>query len=142
MENKIQEINDFIQAERAQLLNHKLYHKIQRISDLQKFTEGHVYAVWDFMSLLKALQVKLTCTTIPWFASHSPVTRYLINEIVLAEESDEYIDGTRLSHFEMYIDAMKGLGADIDPIFTLIHNLQAGINIKDALENSTWIKEL
>ncbi|GGE32006.1 DUF3050 domain-containing protein [Sphingobacterium cellulitidis] len=136
MKNKIQEINDFIQAERAQLLNHKLYHKIQRISDLQKFTEGHVNAVWDFMSLLKALQVKLTCTTIPWFASHSPVTRYLINEIVLAEESDEYIDGTRLSHFEMYIDAMKGLGADIDPIYNLIHNLQAGINIKDALEES------
>jgi hypothetical protein len=37
------------------------------------------------MSLLKALQSKLTCTTTPWFATANPET---INEIVLAEESD------------------------------------------------------
>ncbi len=136
MKNNVQAINEYIQAERNHLLNHELYHKIQKVKDLQKFTEGHVYAVWDFMSLLKALQIKLTCTTIPWFASPSPVTRYLINEIVLAEESDEYIDGQRLSHFEMYIDAMKGIGADVNPILELIQNLQAGIKIKDALDNS------
>ena len=95
----IQQINNYIKEEREQLLNHSLYKKIKTINDLHKFLEVHVYAVWDFMSLLKALQQKLTCTTTPWFASENPETRYLINEIVLAEESDISIDGRRLSHF-------------------------------------------
>jgi hypothetical protein len=56
------------------------------------------------MSLLKALQSKLTCTTTPWFATANPETRYLINEVV-AEESDLTIDGRRQSHYEMYIEA-------------------------------------
>jgi hypothetical protein len=38
--------------------------------------------------------------------STNPETRYLINEIVVAEESDLTIDGRRQSH-EMYIEAMK-----------------------------------
>jgi hypothetical protein len=59
------------------------------------------------MSLLKALQSKLTCTTTLWFATTNPQTRYLINEIVVAEESDLTIDGQRSSHYEMYIEAMK-----------------------------------
>ena len=111
--NRIAEINEYIAAEREVLLQHPLYRKIKTIKNLRSFTEGHVYAVWDFMSLLKALQIKLTCTTLPWFASEHPSTRYLINEIVLAEESDEYIDGRRLSHFEMYLDAMDAMGADL-----------------------------
>jgi hypothetical protein len=57
------------------------------------------------MSLLKALQSKLTCVRQPWFATAK--TRYLINEIVVAEESDLTIDGRRQSHYEMYIEAMK-----------------------------------
>src|SRR5690606_9377500 len=97
---KIQVLNNYIAAVREELLHHPLYQKIVDIHGLRTFTEGHVYAVWDFMSLLKALQAQLTCVKVPWFASPYPTTRYLINGIVLAEESDEYIDGRRLSHFE------------------------------------------
>ena len=64
------------------------------------------------MSLLKALQAKLTCTTTPWFATKNPETRYLINEIVLAEETDLTLDGRRQSHYEMYIEAMEACGAN------------------------------
>jgi hypothetical protein len=70
-----------------------------------------MYSQWDFMSLLKALQSKLTCTTTPC-SPPKPETRYLINEIVVAEESDLSIDGRRQSHYEMYIEAMQDCGAN------------------------------
>ena len=69
-------INQTIQPQKERLLQHPLYEKVKTIDDLRQFLECHVYAVWDFMSLLKALQNKLTCTTTPWFASENPETRY------------------------------------------------------------------
>ncbi|EHO15222.1 DUF3050 domain-containing protein [Myroides odoratimimus] len=129
----IQEINAQIAEERNALLQHPLYHKIKTIPHLCTFMEGHVYAVWDFMSLLKALQQQLTCTTTPWFASEFPQTRYLINEIVLAEESDLAYDGQRLSHFEMYLDAMITAKADTTAIEALIRTLKSGTPIFEAI---------
>ncbi|MGJ1388683.1 DUF3050 domain-containing protein [Sphingobacterium spiritivorum] len=132
--DRIQEVQDYIQTERDVLLKHPLYEKLNDLESLKHFTEVHVYAVWDFMSLLKALQVKLTCTQVPWFASAYPNTRYLINEIVLAEESDEYIDGSRLSHFEMYLDAMLTIGADPQAMLDFIDSLRNGVNIQTAID--------
>ena len=129
----IQTVNQLITPERQALLEHPLYQKITTIAHLQQFMEGHVYAVWDFMSLLKALQQKLTCTTTPWFASPYPQTRYLINEIVLAEESDLAMDGQRLSHFEMYIDAMHDAQANIKIINAFLQQLQGGTTIHQAI---------
>ncbi|MFZ4861838.1 DUF3050 domain-containing protein [Sphingobacterium sp. Mn56C] len=134
---KIQETNAFIREERAALLHHALYKRINSISDLKIFTEGHVYAVWDFMSLLKALQINLTCTQVPWFASPNPDVRYLINEIVLAEESDEYFDGRRLSHFEMYLDAMQHMGADVSEVLGFLKEVSAGNSIFEVIEKSS-----
>lgn len=142
--NKMEEINAYIQDERAQLLAHPLYSKIRDIKDLRLFTQIHVYAVWDFMSLLKSLQGRLTCTQVPWIATAYPNTRYLINEIVLAEESDEYIDGRRLSHFEMYLDAMVSMGADtsaIDEFVTLIKQGEQVSLAIDRLESDSRVKE-
>jgi hypothetical protein len=68
------------------------------------------------MSLLKTLQCNLTCTTVPWFPKGSAETRYLINEIIVGEESDEDLNGIRKSHFELYLDAMKQCGADTSKI--------------------------
>lgn len=133
MENTI---NKAIEAEKQLLLNHSLYAKIKTVDDLHRFLEFHVYAVWDFMSLLKALQQKLTCTTTPWFATPNPQTRYLINEIVLAEESDLALDGRRLSHFEMYLEAMDSCGADISGISTFIKSIQNSESIFDAIADA------
>lgn len=138
----MEEINDYIAVERNILLQHPLYSKIKTIRHLRAFTEGHVYAVWDFMSLLKALQMKLTCTTLPWFASDLPSTRYLINEIVLAEESDEYIDGRRLSHFEMYLDAMGQMGADLHLINKFVVHAKQAASIFDAIALTTLDKRI
>jgi len=67
--------------------------------------EHHIYAVWDFMSLLKALQAAVAPAQSPWMPSSRPELRRFINEIVLGEECDEYnVAGMRrfISHFELY----------------------------------------
>ncbi len=123
----IETVNTSIQRQKQQLLQHPLYEKVQTLEDLHCFLESHVYAVWDFMSLLKALQSKLTCTTTPWFATPNSEIRYLINEIVVAEESDLTLDGKRQSHFEMYLHAMRACGAktvDIESFIESVFSLQ------------------
>lgn len=128
-------IQAFIEEEKDLLNNHPLYSKIKTLEHLQKFTQVHVFAVWDFMSLLKALQIELTCVTIPWFASEYPNTRYLINEIVLAEESDTFIDGRRLSHFEMYMDSMESMGSNTSYIKDFLTNVKKSNDIFQSIEN-------
>ena len=132
----IETIHHSIQAQKEQLLQHSLYNKIQNLDDLHQFLESHVFAVWDFMSLLKALQAKLTCTTTPWFATKNPETRYLINEIVLAEETDLSIDGRRQSHYEMYLEAMEDCGADTTKINTFLDQVTSLHNIFVAIKQS------
>lgn len=131
-----QDINQSIAPLRDVLLQHPLYAKIKTPEDLNLFLENHVYAVWDFMSLLKALQQKLTCTTTPWFATPNTETRYLINEIVLAEESDLAPDGSRQSHFEMYLDAMQDCGADTVAVEHFLSEVASLHNIFVAIRKS------
>ena len=132
----IDTINNSIQPQKELLLHHSLYNKVKSVEDLHCFLENHVYAVWDFMSLLKALQSKLTCTTTPWFATTNPQTRYLINEIVVAEESDLTIDGQRSSHYEMYIEAMKACGASTTGIEHFLSEVNSLKNIFVAIKKS------
>lgn len=105
-------------------------------SDIRTFTEFHVFAVWDFMSLLKALQNRLTCTRVPWLPAGDADTCFLINEIVVGEESDVDESGTRCSHFEMYLRAMQQCGADTSHILGLLAALQEGQSAGDALHRA------
>ncbi|MFT5171365.1 MAG: hypothetical protein ACI9BD_001142 [Candidatus Marinamargulisbacteria bacterium] len=104
---------------RHKLTKHPIYAAIESIRDLQIFMESHVFAVWDFMFLLKSLQKSLTCTEEFWVPTGDAQIRRLINEIVLAEESDE-IDGKVESHFEFYVSAMKEIGCETTYIHSLI----------------------
>jgi hypothetical protein len=88
-----------IAAERQALLEHRLYGRLQTLEHLAVFMEYHVFAVWDFMSLLKALQVRLTCASVPWLPQGNAQVRRLVNEIVLGEESDVLPEGGAASHF-------------------------------------------
>lgn len=133
---KTQTINQSIQKHKDELLNHTLYNEIKTIEDLHCFLENHVFAVWDFMSLLKALQSKLTCTTTPWIPVGNPETRYLINEIVVAEETDIDLDGNRKSHYELYLDAMKACGANTTPIENFLLDVVETRNIFVSIKQS------
>jgi hypothetical protein len=126
------------------LLNHKLYETIKSLSDVKCFLEIHVLAVWDFMSLLKKLQLELTSVKIPWVPTNHPQIRYLINEIVLAEETDINLKGERKSHFELYYDAMKLIGADTSHIDFILEHLKSNkciFETIDALNLDNRVKE-
>lgn len=117
-------IQEKIAPLKAEIVNHKVYEVIETLEDLRIFMQYHVYAVWDFMSLLKSLQINLTCVQTPWFPVGNANTRSLINEIVAGEESDIDANGDKKSHFEMYLDAMEQCGADTTAINKFIANLK------------------
>ena len=94
----------------------------------------HVYAVWDFMSLLKALQKEITCVDVPWVPRGDATARRLINEIVVGEESDEGLGGQGYtSHFELYLAAMQQCGANTATIEGFIERLKSGESVPSAL---------
>lgn len=115
------------------LENHSLYRQVRDRGHLQGFMESHVFAVWDFMSLLKFLQRELTCVSLPWTPPKSGAAARFVNEIVCGEESDLGPDGRHLSHFELYLIAMRELGADTTPIEHLLHIIASGESLDKAL---------
>jgi hypothetical protein len=133
MNTQISKLQDQIKITRAQLLAHPVYAQIKDIDGLRKFASFHVFAVWDFMSLLKSLQMGLTCVQLPWMPVGSANTRFLINEIVAGEESDVDEYGNRISHFELYLQAMKQMGASTKNMESLIEQVQSGKSILEAI---------
>ena len=123
---RIQQLKESIEPVRNRLIEHPVYRAVRTSSALRIFMEYHVYAVWDFMSLLKALQQSLTCVDVPWVPRGSANTRFLINEIVVGEESDVDEQGRRVSHFELYLRAMREAGASVEEIGRFIHAVSAG----------------
>ncbi len=137
MNPRIIELKQAIEPVRANLLVHPAYTQLNDLNGLQNFAQIHVYAVWDFMSLLKSLQIALTSVTIPWVPVGSPATRYLINEIVLGEESDVDEAGERISHFELYLKAMHQMEADTAGIEALLDQIKSGTPIRPAIEEAS-----
>ncbi|HWG63486.1 MAG TPA: DUF3050 domain-containing protein [Streptosporangiaceae bacterium] len=121
----IERLQKAVSAPRQRVIGHPLYRSLDGLDAVITFMEHHVFAVWDFMSLLKSLQKNLTCVTVPWVPSGPPASRRLINDIVLVEESDELGKGF-ISHFELYCDGMTQAGADRAPIDTFTAMLRAG----------------
>src|SRR5882757_10502497 len=141
MNEHLEKIKKAMEPLRQQIINHKVYSAIKDIDDLKVFMQYHIFAVWDFMSLLKVLQNNLTCTSVPWFPKGSADTRHLINEIVVGEESDVDSFGNRKSHFELYLDAMQQCGADTAPIEIFITVLKNTGDLKSAFAASDTSKE-
>jgi hypothetical protein len=129
-------LNAAIAFERRALREHRLYGQLRTVEHLAVFMEHHVFAVWDFMSLLKALQLRLTCTSVPWLPQGNAQLRRLVNEIVLGEESDALPAGGAASHFELYLQAMREAGADTAQVEHFIRQLKSGQTVAAALEQA------
>jgi len=120
---------------RNALLTHSIYQQVNDLKSLQVFMKSHVFAVWDFMTLLKTLQRRLTCIELPWVPPIDIHSARLVNEIVLAEETDEISPGYYSSHFHLYLAAMEEVGADSKPIRSFIAAIQQGFSANEALAN-------
>jgi Protein of unknown function (DUF3050) len=120
---------------RRAVISHPMYPRLDTLSTVLTFMEHHVFAVWDFMSLLKSLQRSLTCVQVPWIPTGPTASRRLINDIVLVEESDELGNGYT-SHFELYLNGMTQAGADRTPIDTFITLIRDGQPVRTALKDA------
>ncbi|MFC6336701.1 DUF3050 domain-containing protein [Pseudomonas sp. CCM 7891] len=117
-----------------QLHNHPIFLEINSLPGLQYFMQNHVFAVWDFMTLAKRLQQDLTCVRLPWLPPVDSQAARLINEIVLGEESDVHLSTGHCSHFELYLEAMGEVGADITAIEAFITLQREGASTETALQ--------
>src|SRR5216684_3391058 len=133
--NRLRHIQARLTPLKAALLNHPVYQEIDRLESLRLFMAHHVFAVWDFMSLLKALQRRLCCVEVPWLPAADPIASRLVNEIVLAEESDEDGRGGFASHFELYHRAMTRCGANTAAIDGFLGELRQGKPVSAALDS-------
>jgi hypothetical protein len=125
-----------ITSARNRLIAHPLYAELTSPDRARSFMKHHVFAVWDFFSLLKRLQNEVTCLSVPWRPRGLSDHARFITEIVLAEECDEDFSGGYVSHFELYLSAMDELGADRGPIDSFMARQAAGYSAQDALESS------
>jgi hypothetical protein len=125
-------LKEAVDPARRRVISHPMYRSLDGLGPVRTFMEHHVFAVWDFMSLLKSLQRSLTCVQVPWVPTGPTGSRRLINDIVLVEESDELGQGF-ISHFELYLEGMTQAGADRTRIDAFIDQIRDGTAVPAAL---------
>ena len=112
-----------------EIAEHPIYAQLGDMHAVRVFMEHHVFAVWDFMSLLTALRSHVTTVNVPWRPLGSGATRRFVNELMLAEESDD-VGGGYSSHFELYLDAMDAIEADSRPIRRFVEMFHADQDVE------------
>ncbi len=118
----------FLQDKIKELNSHKLFEQGATFTqeELKIFMEFHIYAVWDFMSIVKSLQNFICPSTYPWRPNKYSKNgiAHLINEIVFSEESDVDENDNYFSHFDLYVSAMHDVGADSSNAMNFIEKFE------------------
>ena len=65
-DSRLHQLDQQLAPLRGQLLNHPIYGLLSELGNLRQFMEVHVFAVWDFMSMLKSLKRELGGCSVPW----------------------------------------------------------------------------
>jgi len=136
MGSRFEQIQQRIEPLRQELLQHPVYSHINNLEALHTFMEHHIFCVWDFMSLLKALQQRMSCVEVPWVPAEFQLGVRLVNDIVMAEESDEDGHGGYASHYHLYHRAMTNSGASTKAIDQFIERLKTDNGLSEALHTS------
>lgn len=136
LKSEVELLHESIRGLRDSLLRHGIYEKVHDLASLRIFMQLHVFAVWDFMSLLKALQRQICHAALPWLPPRDPIAARFVNEIVLGEESDEDGQGGFASHFELYRRAMRQIGSDEEVLARFLERIEAGQPVPEALRHA------
>ncbi len=135
MESPTEQLTKKLLPLTSQIVHHPLYQDISSIASLRVFMNEHVFAVWDFMCLLKELHRCIVSTSAPWLPPTDAFSANLIGSILLEEEGDITEDGSYASHFDIYLSAMEQVGADTQPIKKLLALLTNGHSLKEAIDS-------
>jgi len=134
--NKLEELQEALSPLRSEIVGHPVFSTIKSLEQLQCFMEHHVFAVWDFMSLLKYLQRHCSCVDVPWVPTGDPTVRRLVNDIVLGEESDSDAKGGFASHYELYVSAMEQAGASTSSVRGFVSSISLKTPLNEALSQA------
>ena len=141
LESNKKKLNDL----RHKISAHPLFKNKLKPKHICKFMESHIFAVWGFMSILKSLQKMITPNNLPWMPNKNTKNGLVnfVNEIILCEESD-YIEGIGfISHFEIYLLAMKNMGArndQLDKLTSRINNKGYNEKYLDSIDATAEVK--
>lgn len=122
-----------IEPIRAVLLGHPVYKQLDDLISLRLFMKSHIFAVWDSMALIKTLQRQLTCIDVLWLPLTDINSARMVNEIVLAEETNGVTPKRYTSYFALYLTAMEEIGADSSQIKNFLGYLRQGFPADQAL---------
>jgi hypothetical protein len=116
------------------LVNHPLYYSITTLPDIRTYMEYQVWCVWDFMALIKSIQVHFLSSSILWLPPKDGEVGSYLYELLATEETDsDATGGGHCSHFETYLRAMKQAGANHKSIDIFISELYRGAQLEEAL---------
>jgi hypothetical protein len=122
-----------LEQQSQKLKTHPVFDSVRTKEDLRCFMSWHAFAVWNFMSLAKRLQHELKSAHLPWTPPKSSPVARMLKDIVLGEESDVKMWGWHNSHIDLYLSAMKEVGANTSQMEKFLGLISLKIEVNSAL---------